>query len=268
MDQQCLQCHSYPTHNIEAYTKFEQQRPAGSDFDIVPHPPSLEWFYPTLDPDTLASIYEALSYPATSSGPMPHYRPDNPVDTNRSQMLAQSPAQHMMASTDTVQTTPSWEMWNSSEAESLSPAEEKCEEDEAWEPKDLRRMGYLDADGNWRCRFEGCRSPRVFARACDLRKHFRGHEKYFFCAERPCAGAGVGFATRKDYQRHMGSHRPTVRCPHPDCGRIFSRKDNMVRYFARDHFKRIHLRLRNNLFPKPCRRPRRGQAAKVAGSAK
>ncbi|CCF36392.1 C2H2 type zinc finger protein [Colletotrichum higginsianum] len=190
---------------------------------------------------------------------MSHYRPDNLVETNRSEMFTQPPAQQMMVST--VQTTPSWEMWNSSEEKSPSPTEEEREEDEIWEPKDLRRMGYLDAGGNWRCRFEGCRSPRVFARACDLRKHFRGHEKYFFCAETPCAGAGVGFATRKDYQRHMGSHRPTIQCPHPDCGRMFSRKDNM-----RDHFKKIHQRLRNNLFPKPCRRPRRGQAAKVAGS--
>ncbi|KAK2059599.1 hypothetical protein LY76DRAFT_592202 [Colletotrichum caudatum] len=113
-------------------------------------------------------------------------------------------------------------------------------------------MGYLDASGNWRCRYEGCRSTRVFVRACDLRKHYRGHDKYFFCTERPCANAGVGFSTKKDYQRHMGSHQPTVKCPHPDCGRIFSRKDNM-----REHFRKIHLRLRNNLFPRPCRRSRR-----------
>ncbi|WQF80745.1 Putative Zinc finger C2H2-type [Colletotrichum destructivum] len=259
MDEQSFQYHSHSAHKIKAYAGVEQQRPVGSDFDLVLNPLYLEWFHPTLYSDSLASNYQALFYPATSSGPMSHYRPDHLVDANRSQMFTPSPAENMMA--PTVQTTPSWEIWNTSEAESSSPADEKCEEDEVWEPKDLRRMGYLDAGGNWRCRFEGCRSPRVFVRACDLRKHFRGHEKYFFCAETPCAGAGVGFATRKDYERHMGSHRPTIECPHPDCGRIFSRKDNM-----RDHFKKIHLRLSNNLFPKPCRRPRRGQAAKVADS--
>lgn len=100
---------------------------------------------------------------------------------------------------------------------------------ESWGPADLHQMGYLDVAGNWRCRYSGCCSSRVFLRACDLRKHFRGHAKYFFCTEKRCQQAGVGFATRKDFQRHMGSHKPAVRCMHPDCDRIFSRKDNMVR---------------------------------------
>ncbi|KAI8215370.1 hypothetical protein K4K54_011428 [Colletotrichum sp. SAR 10_86] len=98
---------------------------------------------------------------------------------------------------------------------------------DSWGPSDLHQMGYLDVAGNWRCRYAGCCSSRVFLRACDLRKHFRGHAKYFFCTEKRCQQAGVGFATRKDFQRHMGSHKPAVRCLHPDCDRIFSRKDNM-----------------------------------------
>ncbi|KAK2010854.1 hypothetical protein LZ32DRAFT_680571 [Colletotrichum eremochloae] len=121
-------------------------------------------------------------------------------------------------------------------------------ESENWGPADLHQMGYLDVSGNWRCRYSGCCSSRVFLRACDLRKHFRGHAKYFFCTEEKCQQAGVGFATRKDFQRHMGSHKPAVRCLHPDCDRIFSRKDNM-----REHYKKIHQRQRNNLYPRKCR---------------
>ncbi|KZL81719.1 c2h2 type zinc finger protein [Colletotrichum incanum] len=121
-------------------------------------------------------------------------------------------------------------------------------ESENWGPADLHQMGYLDVSGNWRCRYSGCCSSRVFLRACDLRKHFRSHAKYFFCTEKRCQQAGVGFATRKDFQRHMGSHKPAVRCLHPDCDRIFSRKDNM-----REHYKKIHQRPKNNLFPRKCR---------------
>ncbi|KXH40109.1 hypothetical protein CSIM01_09964 [Colletotrichum simmondsii] len=134
---------------------------------------------------------------------------------------------------------------------------------ESWGPADLHQMGYLDVAGNWRCRYSGCCSSRVFLRACDLRKHFRGHAKYFFCTEKRCQQAGVGFATRKDFQRHMGSHKPAVRCMHPDCDRIFSRKDNM-----REHYKKIHQRLRNNLFPRRCRqtKKRESQAASPESS--
>lgn len=100
--------------------------------------------------------------------------------------------------------------------------------DEAWEPADIHRIGYRDVASNWRCAFAGCQSSRIFVRACDLRKHFRGHEKVFFCERKECQGAGVGFASRKDYQRHMRSHQPAIECPHTGCERVFSRKDNMV----------------------------------------
>ncbi|KAF6826794.1 hypothetical protein CPLU01_09462 [Colletotrichum plurivorum] len=133
---------------------------------------------------------------------------------------------------------------------------------EGWGPADLHQMGYLDVAGNWRCRYSGCCSSRVFLRACDLRKHFRGHAKYFFCTEKRCQQAAVGFATRKDFQRHMGSHKPAVRCLHPDCDRIFSRKDNM-----REHYKKIHQRLRNNIFPRRCRRNKQGGCQQAAPPA-
>ncbi|KAL0944556.1 C2H2 transcription factor [Colletotrichum truncatum] len=129
-------------------------------------------------------------------------------------------------------------------------------------PTDLHKMGYVDVAGNWRCRYTGCSSSRVFLRACDLRKHFRGHAKYFFCTEKRCQRTGVGFATRKDFQRHMGSHKPTVRCLHPDCDRIFSRKDNM-----REHYKKIHQRLRNNLFPRRCRRTKKNDSQQAVSQA-
>ncbi|KZL63801.1 c2h2 transcription factor [Colletotrichum incanum] len=254
MDQHYLQygqCHSI--QNMSEYPEIEQQT-VGCGFELGPTSYHQQWFHSMLHPDSLAAIYQPMPYLDTSSGSMSHYGPSHLVETSGSQMLTPPQAHQTMtpAAPAAVQ-TPGWDMWSSSEG-SQSPAEER--EEEVWEPEDLRRMGYLDSNGNWRCRFEGCRSSRVFVRACDLRKHFRGHDKYFFCTEKPCANAGVGFATRKDYQRHIGSHRPTIKCPHPDCGRIFSRKDNM-----REHFKKIHLRLRNNLFPRPCRRPRRGGEA-------
>lgn len=104
----------------------------------------------------------------------------------------------------------------------------KTDADETWEPADIHHIGYRDVASNWRCAFAGCQSSRIFVRACDLRKHFRGHEKAFFCEKQLCQSAGVGFATRKDYQRHMRSHQPAIECPHIGCIRVFSRKDNMV----------------------------------------
>ncbi|KAG7056059.1 C2H2 type zinc finger domain protein [Colletotrichum scovillei] len=243
-----------PSHNSHnELSPFPEAEPRSMDCSYTMGPSSTytgEWFQPTLHPDSVAPIYQPLPYLGTTSGAMSHYDPNHLVEASNTHILAHSTPPMMQAAVP----SPSWELLSSSEG-SQSPAEER--EEEVWEPEDLRRMGYLDASGNWRCKFEGCRSSRVFMRACDLRKHFRGHDKYFFCTEKPCANAGVGFATRKDYQRHMGSHRPTIKCPHQDCGRIFSRKDNM-----REHFKKIHLRLRNNLFPRPCRRPRRGERLK------
>ncbi|KAJ0332997.1 hypothetical protein COL5a_001727 [Colletotrichum fioriniae] len=139
-----------------------------------------EWFQPTLHPDSVASIYQPLPYLGTTSGAMSHYDPNHLVEASNTQILAHSTPPMMQPAVP----SPNWDILSSSEG-SQSPAEER--EEEVWEPEDLRRMGYLDASGNWRC----------------------------------------------------------------------NRKDNM-----REHFKKIHLRLRNNLFPRPCRRPRRGERSK------
>ncbi|KAK1964067.1 hypothetical protein LY78DRAFT_739348 [Colletotrichum sublineola] len=264
MDQQYSQYNSSrSTHDTNTYQSAEQQT-IGCGFGFYPTPSSNpEWFHFMLLPDSLGSIYhhhhQPLPYLENMSGSTPQYWTGPPIEASRSQPLvlpqgvptvaAVAPVAPVASVASASVHTPSWDTLGSRE-ESHSPAEDR--EEEVWEPEDLRRMGYLDSSGNWRCRYEGCRSTRVFVRACDLRKHFRGHDKYFFCTERPCAGAGVGFSTKKDYQRHMGSHQPAIQCPHPDCGRIFSRKDNM-----REHFRKIHMRLRNNLFPRPCRRSRR-----------
>ncbi|KAJ0362057.1 hypothetical protein COL26b_013504 [Colletotrichum chrysophilum] len=197
-----------------------ETRPAPYPFSLGPAPPfNGEWFQSTLHPDPVC-LYQPLPYLDTTSGPIPQYGPSHLVQASNRRVITSPTPANIMAGQP-----PSWDVWSTSEGSS-SPAEER--EEETWEPEDLRHMGYLDANGSWRCKFQGCRSTRVFIRACDLRKHYRGHDKCFFCTEKPCAKAGVGFSTRKDYQRHMGSHQPTIKCPHPDCGRIFSRKDNMA----------------------------------------
>ncbi|KAJ0269049.1 hypothetical protein COL940_012805 [Colletotrichum noveboracense] len=197
-----------------------ETRPAPYPFSLGPAPPfNGEWFQSTLHPDPVC-LYQPLPYLDTTSGAIPQYGPSHLVQASNTRVITSPTPANIMAGQP-----PSWDVWSTSEGSS-SPAEER--EEETWEPEDLRHMGYLDANGSWRCKFQGCRSTRVFIRACDLRKHYRGHDKCFFCTEKPCAKAGVGFSTRKDYQRHMGSHQPTIKCPHPDCGRIFSRKDNMA----------------------------------------
>ncbi|KAG8416108.1 hypothetical protein J3459_013769 [Metarhizium acridum] len=118
-----------------------------------------------------------------------------------------------------------------------------------WVPRDVYEMGFLDEGGNWRCSYAGCRSGSIFHRACDLRKHYASHTKVFFCVRPDCAALGLGFATRKDYERHMRSHEPNIACLDASCSRVFSRMDNM-----RNHFFKMHQRRQNTLFPKPCRR--------------
>lgn len=114
----------------------------------------------------------------------------------------------------------------------------------------------------WRCAFPNCTSRAVFTRGCDLRKHYNRHSKNLFCrvdgcpqSEAACvrvaqeqaiqAGADAsnpsklavsgGFSSKKDRARHEAKHAPSIRCEFPDCGRVFSRMDNM-----KDHCRRIH----------------------------
>lgn len=119
----------------------------------------------------------------------------------------------------------------------------------------------------WRCGFPKCTSRAVFTRGCDLRKHYNRHSKHLFCRVEGCpqseaacvataqqqaiqAGAGPcdpsklavtgGFSSKKDRARHEAKHNPGIKCewrgPNgEECGRLFSRMDNM-----KDHVRRIH----------------------------
>jgi hypothetical protein len=60
-------------------------------------------------------------------------------------------------------------------------------------------------------------------RACDIRKHYRSHQKMYFCDEMSCPSLGIGFSSQKDYQRHMRSHKPGIPCLDASCQRLFSR---------------------------------------------
>ncbi|CZT23859.1 uncharacterized protein RCC_09574 [Ramularia collo-cygni] len=58
-------------------------------------------------------------------------------------------------------------------AESLTSSsnEDQASEHEAregWKPDDVFEIGYVDKYGDWRCKFEGCKSKKVYERACDL----------------------------------------------------------------------------------------------------
>ena len=108
----------------------------------------------------------------------------------------------------------------------------------------------------WRCAYPGCTSRALFTRGCDLRKHFNRHSKHLFCRVEGCpqsaassakdldgrrgSNFGGGFSSKKDRARHEAKHNPGIRCEWrgpegEDCGRVFSRMDNM-----KDHVRRIH----------------------------
>ncbi|KAK5944310.1 hypothetical protein PMZ80_003591 [Knufia obscura] len=119
----------------------------------------------------------------------------------------------------------------------------------------------------WRCAFPNCTSRAVFTRGCDLRKHYNRHSKHLFCrvegcpqseaacinvAQQQAVQAGQepsdpsklavtgGFSSKKDRARHEAKHNPGIKCEWSgpngeDCGRLFSRMDNM-----KDHVRRIH----------------------------
>lgn len=107
----------------------------------------------------------------------------------------------------------------------------------------------------WRCAYPGCTSRATFTRGCDLRKHYNRHSKHLFCRVEGCpqseaAAAGRaksteqpltgGFSSKKDRARHEAKHNPGIKCEWrghegEECGRVFSRMDNM-----KDHVRRIH----------------------------
>ena len=104
-------------------------------------------------------------------------------------------------------------------------------------PADLHNFGIPLSDGkSWRCGYPHCSSQAIFTRGCDLRKHFRRHTKSLFCRHDKCPQSREGgFSSKKDRDRHESRHAPQIRCTHHDCGRVFSRVDNM-----KDHVRRIH----------------------------
>jgi hypothetical protein len=115
----------------------------------------------------------------------------------------------------------------------------------------------MSGSQTWRCAYPGCTSRALFTRGCDLRKHFNRHSKHLFCRVEGCpqseacaladsssrrgsASGGGGFSSKKDRARHEAKHNPGIRCEWrgsegEECGRVFSRMDNM-----KDHVRRIH----------------------------
>ena len=102
-------------------------------------------------------------------------------------------------------------------------------------PPDLSSYGTLNTDQQtWTCAYPGCASRAIFARPCDLRKHFRRHRKHFFCRHEGCPQAAQGgFSSKKDRARHEAKHNPGVECEWEGCERIFSRVDNMRNHMQR-----------------------------------
>jgi hypothetical protein len=115
---------------------------------------------------------------------------------------------------------------------------------------------------SWRCAYPGCTSRATFTRGCDLRKHYNRHSKHLFCrvdgcpqseaaaaaraksADQPLTG---GFSSKKDRARHEAKHNPGIKCEWrgaegEECGRVFSRMDNM-----KDHVRRIHNKGQNTM---------------------
>lgn len=107
----------------------------------------------------------------------------------------------------------------------------------------------------WRCAYPGCTSRATFTRGCDLRKHYNRHSKHLFCRVEGCPQSEAaaasrakstdqpltgGFSSKKDRARHEAKHNPGIKCEWrgpegEECGRVFSRMDNM-----KDHVRRIH----------------------------
>jgi hypothetical protein len=97
-------------------------------------------------------------------------------------------------------------------------------------PNAIADYGYKNTDGTWSCAWPGCTSRSRFTRACDLRKHYKRHSKTLFCRHEGCPQSTEGgFSSKKDRARHEAKHNPMITCEWENCGRLFSRVDNMVR---------------------------------------
>lgn len=73
---------------------------------------------------------------------------------------------------------------------------------------EMNRWGiYNKANGSWSCAFPGCSSRSTFQRGCDLRKHYKRHNKTLFCRHPDCPQSSQGgFSSKKDRARHEAKH--------------------------------------------------------------
>ena len=144
----------------------------------------------------------------------PSYRHDVPSEEQFTPMISSS-----ASATDAHDfTTPSFSDKRSDASPSTSPTSLKPME-----------FGYRNAEGFLVCSYQGCTSRAVFSRGCDLRKHYKRHNKSHFCRFEGCPQSYEGgFSSKKDLARHEASHNPEIRCEWEGCRRVFSRVDNMV----------------------------------------
>ena len=174
------------------------------------------------------SVYSATSSPELVQGSlpgsarMPTFPPAMRTLSSSTELaFAPLPAGGLIADTSAATTTSS-----SSAAPSRSATPH---------PPDLAPYGTLNNDQrSWTCAYPGCSSRAIFARPCDLRKHFRRHSKHFFCRHEACPQAHEGgFSSKKDRARHEAKHNPGVECEWEGCERVFSRVDNMRNHMQR-----------------------------------
>ena len=87
------------------------------------------------------------------------------------------------------------------------------------------------------CPHPSCSSKILFTRRCDLNKHYRTHIRNHFCRADNCkhnsGRSPLGFATKKDRDRHEKTHNPSMPCS--CCGKLFSRSDSLRAHFRRQH---------------------------------
>lgn len=110
---------------------------------------------------------------------------------------------------------------------SLNQQDKKSNDSVPWQPPDLDTIGYRTEDGTWKCNYTGCGSLKTFDRACDIRKHFHSHTKRYYCRFE-CDCFVDGFSSLKDCKRHEASYNPKLKCPDPNCQRVFSRSGECI----------------------------------------
>jgi len=183
-----------------------------------PYPPHSYWTSQP-PPTTHYSTYPPLSHPlpSVSLSPEQSFLPEPSAGTRQSRSHSGSSSIGGLGipSSTMVERAPH------SLSRSVSPSS-----------PDLRAYGYPNKNGTWSCAYPGCNSRAVFTRGCDLRKHHKRHTKSLFCHHEGCPqSTGGGFSSKKDLARHEAKHNPGVLCDWDGCDRVFSRVDNMVRFF-------------------------------------